>query len=176
MLDQQDPKWQAHKQQLENISLWEAKGKIAASHEGEGGNASFVWENDNDFYKIRMFGPFGAGSAELTGSSKQVIFEQGDGAMNIAKTPEALLYQQTGLNVPVTGLMFWIKGIPSPYGIATAMQTNEQGHLTYLEQSDWQVEIQKYKLSEGRWFPSQLNLLRNGTKVKIIIKQWTWKA
>lgn len=173
---QESSTWQSKKQRVSQIQRWEAKGKVAASHKGEGGSASYVWEQDRDFYKIKMFGPFGSGSAELTGSSRQAIFEEGDGSRYVAKNPEQILHEATGLYIPVLGLMYWIKGVPSPNVSTGKININADGQLTYLEQSGWQINYQKYVLEKGRWLPSRMELKRDGMLVKLIVKSWEWSA
>lgn len=172
LISANDPRWQAHYNSVNQVDTWEAKGKIAASHDGEGGSASFVWENNGQYYKVRMFGPFGAGSAELTGDKNNVTLETGDGAFITAKTPEEVLFQQTGLNIPVRGLAYWIKGVPSPYEPILDMQINDEGQLIFLNQKTWQIIYNRYREEKGQTFPAQMRLTHNGMKVKIIIKSW----
>lgn len=168
----QDPTWLNHQRAVQNIQSWEAKGKVAASKQGEGGSASFVWEQHRDTFKVRMFGPFGAGSAELSGSDNQVVFEEGDGTKLVAEHPEEILYKATGLYIPVTGLRHWIKGIPAPQIPTRRIKVNVDGQLVYLEQSGWRIEYQNYREEHGQWLPTRLNLSRDGMLVKLIVKQW----
>lgn len=172
LVSENDPKWQSHYQHLLTVERWEAKGKVAASQAGEGGNASFVWENNGDLYKVRMFGPFGAGSAELTGSKSKVILAQADGSTNVASTPEELLYQQTGLNLPVRGLAYWIKGVPVPNTPSKVMHINSHGQLVFLMQGNWRITYSRYLEVEGHQMPTKLELARDDMKVKIIVKSW----
>lgn len=167
--------WDNHQKALLSLENWEAQGRIAAAHKGQGGNASFVWQQEPDFYKIRMFGPFGAGGAELTGSSKQVVFVENSGKTQYAKTPEEIVIKSTGLVIPVRGLAYWIKGVPSPSEPVGNITLNAQGFLSHLEQSGWQVDFENYKQVGTTWLPSKLILKRTDMSVKLIVKKWRVK-
>lgn len=171
--NQNSPLWLQHQNKVKKISHWQAKGRVAASKAGEGGNASFVWNHEPNFFKIHMFGPFGAGSAELTGNDQRVMFEQADGKKMLAPNPEEVLYHNTGLFIPVSGLSHWIKGIPSPLMSVDHFGVNQYGQLAYLVQSGWRIQFQKYQQINTLSLPEKIQLERGDVRVKLVIKRWS---
>ena len=60
-----------------------------------------------------------------------------------ARIPILLLEQTLGLRLPVTGLRYWVRGLPAP-GPTALLQTDAAGRLTRLEQNGWVIEYPSY--------------------------------
>ena len=106
--------WRAHRAALENLSQWQVQGRVGVRAGEEGWNASFDWQQQDQDYRIRLRGPFGQGAVELHGNDQGVWLKQADRPPVFALDPETLLERETGWWLPVSGLRFWLRGLPVP--------------------------------------------------------------
>ena len=150
---------------------WQARGRLAASNGGKGGNAQFVWTQKGDSYQIKLFGPFGSGSVYITGHPTFVELQETNGKKTRAQSPEQLLKKIAGWQVPVTGLRYWMRGIPSPNSQASSQSTNAAGNLQHLAQQGWHIVYESYQ--EGNpALPNKLRLQNGKVKLKMIVTEW----
>ncbi len=169
---QTESAWERHQKQLMGLQHWQAEGRLAVTRGSKGGNASFVWQQDGDFYQIKLFGPFGSGSVYITGGPRSVEIREADGKLTKAASPEQLLQKVSGLYVPVTGLVYWLRGLPTSGHPSTAQRLDNQGHLLSLQQEGWQIRYEGYSSQAGVPLPSKLNLKNNEVAVKMVVTSW----
>ncbi len=166
-----EKRWKQNEQQLNTVNHWQAEGRIAVTHGNKGGNASFVWQQQGEFYQIKLFGPFGAKSAYIIGGPNHVELKEANGNTSTARTPEALLYKVVHWQVPLRGLKYWLRGIPSP-NEKHGKQFNDQGLLAYLQQDGWRIEYQEYRPGQFAPLPSKVLLTNDRAKIKMIVNTW----
>lgn len=166
------PAWERHHAELKNLSTWRAKGRLAASNTKEGGSAAFDWQQDHLNYQIKFVGAFGAGSALLTGTPHLVTLQDSQGKFRQAQSPEVLMNYLAGWHIPLTGLQYWVKGMPMPNQPTRVLQVDEQGRLIHLSQLGWDIEYSTYSPGQSISLPGKINLVNNQLKVKLVMKQW----
>lgn len=108
------PVWQAHQLRLNELRAWEFNGRIAVHYEDQGWFANLHWQQYGDNYQIQINGPAGQGAAQFQGNPNQVTLIRKDQTIYHAANPEELLATHFGWQIPVTGIQYWIRGIPTP--------------------------------------------------------------
>lgn len=164
--------WAQHSAQLNLMHHWQAQGRLAISRGTKGSTASFVWQQNNDFYHIKLFGPFGAGTVHVVGGPSRVLLRNTNGETQLAHSPEALMKALAGWYVPVTGLQYWLKGLPAPHDTSHAKRFNTQGMLSYLNQEGWHIYYQHYNKDHPFPLPHKLELRNDDIIVKMVITSW----
>jgi len=163
--------WSQRVHQLSSLNHWVVKGNIAI-RTPEGGLSTLVdWEQKPSKYVIRLLGSFGVGGVKLTGSDRQVILEKGHQERYVASTAEALMDEQMGWSLPVSGLYFWIRGLPAP-GRKEEQTWDHLNRLQTLTQKGWRIEFDEYRLWQGYDFPGKITLRSGKVLVKIRVHQW----
>lgn len=162
----------SHQQQVSALNHWQAEGRLAAVHGQKGGNASFVWTQKGDHYQIKLFGPFGSGAIHILGNSKYVELKEANGKTTKAQSPEMLLKKIAGWQVPLSGLQYWMRGIPAPVGQSHAQTYNDQGLLMRFVQQGWTVDYEGYQDSASLSLPNKLRLQNGNVRVKMIVTSW----
>lgn len=165
-----DAAWRAHNKKLDTLEAWNMDGRISIRYEDEAWHATLLWQQIDQAYHIRLFGPFGAGAIELNGSPQSVVLTQ-DGQQQYSQDPEQLLSQQVGFKVPINGLRFWAVGQQVPDKSAQ-IELDESGRLAQIKQDGWVVRYRGYSTIGGYTMPSKIFLDNKGLDVRIVIDRW----
>jgi outer membrane lipoprotein LolB len=163
--------WQAHKQHITTMDAWQISGKVGIRAPQDSGSGTLFWLQRQDYFDIRLSGPLGRGAARLTGHPGNVQLEVANQGRYEAESPEQLLQQKLRLNLPVSHLFWWIRGLPAPDS-KSRLQLDAQSHLAQLNQDDWHVEYLSYSEQNGYWLPERIKLNGHNLQVTLVIKDW----
>lgn len=163
--------WKERQIALTNIQAWQLSGKVGVIAAHNSGSASLDWTQQQKNYVMSLSGPLGAGSLTLKGKPGLVTLDTGDGKHASASTPEKLIAQQMGWNLPVSYIYYWIRGLPAP-GSAAETQFDAYHRLNSLRQLGFLVEFQSYENIGHLSLPNRLVITSPGLKVKIAIHHW----
>ena len=162
--------WPQHKQQLRQLKHWEIKGKIGVRTSTDGGSAFIEWRQWNDQFKLRLSGPLGQGATFIEGGTDYATLSSNQGKFS-SHSPEALVFEHTGWDIPIENLVFWVKGIPADRG-SYRSQVNASGTLERLEQLGWTLTFSRYTLALGHPLPQKIKIEKDDLTVILAIKQW----
>lgn len=160
-------------QNLANLQNFEAIGKVGFSDGKQGGNASIVWEQHPQSYQIRLYGPLGSNTVQIKEESNHVSLTKTDGKIITAGTPEALVRQELGWVIPVSGLRYWLRGLPAPGAAPKKMLLDNSKRLWQIDQQGWNIEYQAYRSIDGRDVPYKLLLTNGAIRLKFIFDRWS---
>jgi outer membrane lipoprotein LolB len=170
--------WPQRQQQLQQLTAWQLQGAIGITQAKQRWSASVNWQQQNaNNYALRLFGPFGAGAVQLTGNANQVILRSSSQPQPLtASSPEALIQQQTGWDLPVSNLYYWVRGLPIPAAAITQQQFDAAHRLIELQQAGWDVQYISYANIQGIDLPYKIVLSNNNFNIKLVIKQWQFRV
>ncbi len=171
--------WDNYQAQLGKLTQWQLSGKLGVrvppndQHSAHSGGSAYLhWQQQPGDYAIRFSGPFGQGTTWIKGSPDGVYLEQAGQPRLRAGTPEELLFQALGWNIPISDLFYWIRGIPAPWAPIDQLQKTEFGSLARLQQSGWQLAFSHYN-AVGPWqLPGKIVAERDGLRLILVIKDW----
>lgn len=163
--------WNQHKQQLSHLDGWQISGKVGIRAPKDSGSGTLFWLQRQDYYDIRLSGPLGRGAARLTGRPGQVALEVANQGRYEAPDPETLLQDQLGWKLPVSHLVWWVRGLPAPDS-KSRLTLDGDSRLANLDQDGWQVEYLSYSEQNGFWLPERIKLHGRDLDVTLVIKDW----
>ncbi|MGY8859097.1 MAG: lipoprotein insertase outer membrane protein LolB [Pseudomonadales bacterium] len=174
--DQREPasiSWQTHSEHLKLLQQWTANGKMAVRTENTSESVSFIWQQDNHNTYVQLSGPLGVGATTIHSDGQTLEIHQGDEHRTIdISNPDAIVLN-TGWDLPLQALSYWLKGIPAPASKVQRLEPDPQTELLKsLWQDDWEVNYQRYKQFQGFTLPARLQVQRGETRAKIIISDW----
>jgi len=163
--------WQAHQASLQGMHHWFATGRAAINNGTESWHVNMLWLQQGNNYQIRLFGPFGAGQVQLTGNSDQVELLTSDNERFYSHNIDTLLYERTGVKMPVAELRYWLIGLPSPAG-KDAASVDSHGRLSRLQQGEWRVRYKRYVSVNGLVLPGKIFADKKDLDVRVVIDEW----
>ena len=162
--------WVNHVRSLTLMDEWHIKGKIGIKQGDEGGSAYLDWIQSQDSFHITLSGPLGQGTTIISGNKSGAKLENSDGSF-VAETPEQLLYEHSGWQIPLSNLLYWIKGLPEPRSTSTP-RFNNIGLISTLDQAGWTLQFERYKDALGKPLPHKIKIISDNLKVTVLVKQW----
>jgi outer membrane lipoprotein LolB len=175
----------AQLKKVADVNQWQMRGKIAFRQGKEGASVNLNWKNDSGDFDFRLTNFLGVTLVDLTVDNEQSVLEA-DGETYKDAEPEPLIYQVTGMIVPVDSLLSWVKGLPLAGDKYTL---TDKGLVNTLESEcnycrNWQVSYDNYGSvettnAEQVWLPHSITLTQQETEnspktqLKIKIYQWT---
>ncbi|MCQ4318468.1 lipoprotein localization protein LolB [Stutzerimonas zhaodongensis] len=163
--------WNTHKARIGTIDGWQISGKIGIQAPQDSGSGTLFWLQRQDYFDIRLSGPLGRGATRLTGRPDAVSLEVAGQGRYEAESPEALVETQLGWQLPVSNLLWWVRGLPSPES-RSRVQLDVDGRLARLQQDGWDVEYLAYSEEDGYALPSRIKLAGRDLKITLVVKDW----
>ena len=97
-----------------------------------------------------------------------------------AKTAEELIRKNTGWNIPVTQLAFWVRGLPDPNTKVIHFTPNAQGLIGELEQLGWKVSYGDYLNASTPTtsipMPGRIIAEYKDVRLTLVVREWSLEA
>ncbi|WP_052481165.1 lipoprotein insertase outer membrane protein LolB [Gilvimarinus agarilyticus] len=168
---------QAHEERLRAISQWHLQAKAGLRSPEQNGSARLDWRHSPSSFDISLSGPLGQGRVELKGTPEGVVLTQPDSEPLRAESAEALLYQQTGWDLPVGLLADWLLGLPATKQPVDDLKRNDNGLLKTLSQAGWQLSYLNYQSVADVFLPGKVIATReldNEQRIRLVIAVYDW--
>lgn len=160
---------------LAKLDHFHVLGKMGYKTAKDGGNANVDWNQMGKQYKILFAGPMGSGAVRISNVSGDVVLKTASGEEYLADTPELLMHQLMGWDLPVSGLRYWLAGRVAPNASKpTLKKTDALGRLTELHQDNWQIHYQRYETFKGLSMPTKMSLQQGSISLKLIFRSWSF--
>ncbi len=161
--------WEEHQAAVNRLQSWDINGKIGIITQDSSNSASLKWRQEDLAYQIDIHGPLGQGGASIQGTPGNVTVNiSGEGVFE-GPSPEYILYQQLGWDIPISDIYWWIRGLPAPD--KEFLHRLENNRLKALQQNGWDIQYLRYNNLEPA-LPRKLKLTRNGLKITLIVHNW----
>ena len=164
--------WPRQRESLEALDAWQFRGRVNVRYDNESHTPRILWRQRQRDYDIRLWGSFNAGNTLITGDSNGVMLEA-DGQVLTAATPEDLILEQLGYELPVSHLEYWIRGLPAPGGDAD-LRFNERDQLAEIRQRGWSVSYPDPRRYGELSLPGEIEVLRSAADVKLRFVGLRW--
>ncbi len=166
--------WVEEQQKRQQINNWEIRGRLGVQTETTGGTLDIIWKNADEDYSIRLIAPLGAGSYLIQGNSDYAEIRFPDGQTDIVSNIDVVFTSILEVDLPASAVKDWIRGLPSKTLTVEQISWNEQGLLTKIKQSGWNVEMSKYT-GDKILMPHVIYLSRDDDDeldVRLVLRQW----
>jgi outer membrane lipoprotein LolB len=171
-----EAEWALRKSILSQQQAWWLTGKVAVRTEEDGWTAGLRWLQVGEQFEIDLLDPFGRIVARIKSGAGRVTLTQRDGGIITAADAESLMRELYGWALPLSGLRYWVLGIPEPNidtsGHGHRSRIDAYGRLTELNQAGWAVDYEQYQDIEPVDLPEEIALSNHSLKARLIVKEW----
>lgn len=147
-----------------------AQGRVNIRSQTDANTAAFDWLATADRDVLSLATPLGTTLAELTiayqhGEIVSATLKHGQ-TTDMAADPESLLLQMSGLTLPVSGMRWWLRGLPDPLLPFTRSEVA-------FTQSGWLISATDFRTGT---LPYKIELTRGELRVRVMINEWSVAA
>ena len=170
---QAQERWAARQQALSGYKTWDIHARAAIRLKGEAYNIGIHWQRQDESTMILLEAPFGQGVFRIESSANEVYrLRLPDGRVFENNTAEALLEDMIGWSLPISGLKYWIRGLPRP-GSAYSHRLDQGGRARSISQDEWDIEYLDYFApQESPQLPRRIKLVSEKATLKLVIERW----
>ena len=170
---QAQERWAARLQALQDFNIWDVHARAAIKLKREAYNIGIRWQRQAEHSMILFEAPFGQGVFRIESSVGGTYrLRLPDGGVSANRTAEALLKEMIGWSLPVSGLEYWIRGIPRPDSAYTH-RLDHGGRARSINQDQWAIGYLDYFVGqEDPQLPRRVKLVSDTVTLKLVIERW----
>lgn len=169
---QQQQRWESRQQTLRNVDSWDIHARAAVALKGEAYNIGLQWQRESDRFILLLEAPFGQGVFRINSSAGgRFRLQLPDGQVHINDSPEALLEDVIGWSIPISGLEYWIRGLPRPDS-NYSHRVDKAGRARSIDQDSWAINYLDYFTQEQPQLPRRIKLAHKTITMKLVIERW----
>ncbi len=166
--------WQQRQATLRDFDQWRLRGRVALFVDDDVYNLGLDWVHERGDNSLTLEAALGQGMLRIRRLDDDTYqLNTAEGETRSADSAEKLLREVTGWDIPVEGLEYWIRGLPSPAAPARP-EIDARGRLDTLRQNGWWIHYLDYD-EPGNALPAlprRLYMKRGRVRIKIVIDQW----
>ncbi|GAL19854.1 lipoprotein insertase outer membrane protein LolB [Vibrio maritimus] len=178
----QSVEWQAHRQQLESLTQYTANGKLGYISPEQRQTLNFHWTYSANLTQVRLTTFLGQTVFNLTSTPNGAFIETYDDQKLSGQDANLLIYQLTGLNIPIEQLAGWLIGLPTNADTYQLNDLNTVASLSKeLNQKTWALNYTEYRAfnvedtERTLPMPTRMQLVQDDTKLNLVVSKWTIK-
>ncbi|MFX4227153.1 MAG: lipoprotein insertase outer membrane protein LolB [Porticoccaceae bacterium] len=147
---------------------WHARGRFSYRSDDTTESGNFDWRQVGNSYQVRLYGPLGMGTVRISGNRDLVRIQAGDQDIS-SDQPLSLMYNMTGLEIPLNSLPHWLLGNPASSSARNLRAHPDETRAGFTEYG-WQLSYPGYQQSEtGRTVPEELHASKNSVQLRLLI-------
>jgi len=170
---QAQERWAARQQALLDFESWDIHARAAIKLKGEAYNIGIRWQRQAENSMILLEAPFGQGVFRIESAAAGTYrLRLPDGRVSANRTAEALLDEMIGWSLPISGLEYWIRGIPRPESVYTH-HLDQEGRARSINQDQWVIDYLDYFVGqEDPQLPRRIKLVGETVTLKLVVERW----
>ncbi|QOL24518.1 outer membrane lipoprotein LolB [Thalassotalea sp. LPB0316] len=164
-----------HQADVAQLASWQIKGKLAFISPNERQSANVLWQvKDHAVEKLSLSTFLGINIVDIEQTSEHYLIHA-DGETHQGNNLALLIWQLTGLTLPVDALSHWLKA--SPYLPSDKLSYQAQQVLPYqlsshFNQQQWQVKYRQFKMVNNVMLPHKVDITQGDLTIKLQINRW----
>ena len=169
--------WAARQQALLDLDSWDVHARAALKLESGVYNIGIRWQRQAETSTILLEAPFGQGVFRIESNAVgKYRLRLPDGRVFEDSSAEALLEKMIGWSLPISGLDYWIRGLPRPDS-DYSHRLDEGGRARSIDQDQWSIGYLDYfARQENLQLPRRVRLESDKVTLKLIIERWQQRA
>ncbi|TMH33474.1 MAG: outer membrane lipoprotein LolB [Betaproteobacteria bacterium] len=153
-------------------NAFDVTGRLSLRKGSEALTGSFHWQHQPENDQIDLVSPTGQTLARLRGSRDFASLQMADGRIETAANWDALTARELDWSLPVSGLAFWIQGVPRP-GSTFAAETESGDEPKLLRQDGWTILYQAFAPdNQGVARPARMVLSYPEVELRMAVDAW----
>jgi len=165
--------WEVRQQALLDLDSWDVHARAALKLESGVYNIGIRWQRQAETSRILLEAPSGQGVFRIeSAAGGKYRLRLPDGRVFEDSSAEALLEKMIGWSLPISGLDYWIRGLPRPDS-DYSHRLDEGGRARSINQDQWSIGYLDYfARQQNLQLPRRVRLESDKVTLKLIIERW----
>ena len=164
--------FEARNAQLAALDSWRLVARLGLASGEEYWSAQLNWRVQEGQHVLDLSGPMGRGGGRLTLSdSGRALLVTRSGERFEARDPDALVARVLGESIPVSGMIYWVRGLLHPEA-SYQLDIDADGRPLEILQSGWAIEYTEFEDVDGVSMPVAMVLEREEVELRARIGRW----
>ena len=166
--------WAEQQAVAAQVTQWNLYARASLRNKGEFYSVGIRWQRLGDGrFTMLLDAPFGQGVLRIDAlGPEEFHLRLPDGQLFVNSTVEALMVDVVGWSLPISGLDYWIRGLPYP-GDDYRHRLDSTGRAKSIRQAGWDIAYLDYFAKVGDpSLPRRLKLTNNEVTLKLVIERW----
>ena len=167
-------RWAEQQDAAAAVRQWDMYARAVLRLDREAYNIGIRWQRDaGGRFMMLLEAPFGQGVFRIDATPPDAYeLLLPDGQRYVNSSAEALLDDAVGWSLPISGLDFWIRGLPQPSG-ARVLRLDAEGRARSIRQDGWDIVYLDYFDNDREAaLPRRLQLQNETITLKLAIERW----
>jgi outer membrane lipoprotein LolB len=155
-----------------HVEHFRLEGRLSVRAGAESFSGNLVWLRNAREEALLLSTPLGQGVAEIRREGAGMRLTDAEGRIHVAESGDALLRKVLGIDMPLSGLVYWLSAHPRPDASFQA-SLDADGRLVAMQQDGWQIEYGRHRRAGERWLPGRIFARRGeDLEFRLIIDAW----
>ncbi|MGY0634263.1 lipoprotein insertase outer membrane protein LolB [Luteimonas sp. A478] len=158
-------------------------GRVALSNGSDGGSGRLEWWQAEREYRVMLRAPVTRQGWSLSAGPGGARIDGLDGGPLQGPDPMELLYEATGMEVPIAALAAWAAGTRADQATfgAAQLEFSAEGRLVRIRQGGWTIDYVRWQPPEGPGaeataLPARIDAERGQARVRLMVDEWSLGA
>lgn len=162
---------------LSAMPAWSLSGRASITRGGKGGSGRIEWRQDGAAFTVALAAPVTRQSWQLVVDDQGARLEGLEGGPRSGPDGQSLLFDATGLDVPVDALGAWLRGLPADEAVHGAARLAYGDDLlpARLEQGGWSIDYRAWgpQAAAAPALPLRIDARRGDAGVRLVVDDWS---
>ncbi|WP_019594751.1 lipoprotein insertase outer membrane protein LolB [Thioalkalivibrio sp. ALM2T] len=159
-------------EQLAALDSWRLVARLGLASGEEYWSAQLNWRVQEGQHVLDLSGPMGRGGGRLTLSDNgRALLVTRSGERFQAQDPDTLVARVLGESIPVSGMIYWVRGLLHPEA-SYQLDIDADGRPLEILQSGWAIEYTEFEEVDGVSMPVAMVLEREEVELRARIGRW----
>jgi outer membrane lipoprotein LolB len=165
-------RWDVRTEYLYQQQDWTAQIALVGKSHKQKFKTRVIWKQQSENYQIKLRDFIGRTVAIIDATPSGVVAKTSKGERYQGDDAEALIDELFAINIPVTGMRYWLKGVPMPNERIDEIVLDDDGLTKSLSQQGWEISYPNYLQYDPYKMPSQVILEFENISLTVKITQW----
>ncbi|MFK8026811.1 MAG: lipoprotein insertase outer membrane protein LolB [Gammaproteobacteria bacterium] len=171
--DDVQQQWNDRTDYLYGLEDWSAQIALIGNSDQQKFKTRVEWTQQAEHYQIKLRDFIGRTIAIIDGSPSGVVAKTSKGQRYQGEDADALIEELFAINIPVSGMRYWLQGIPVPNERIDQLTLKDHGLASRISQQGWEISYPYYLPNDPYKMPSQVILEFENIRLSAKITQWT---
>jgi outer membrane lipoprotein LolB len=154
------------------VDSFELNGRVNVRTERSAYPGRIRWQHAPQRDEVWLYSPLGSAVAHMRQDANGAMLATSDGKEYHAAHVTELARDVLGYELPLDGLQYWVRGLPSPTLDAVERQDDADGRPKQIKQGPWKVSYLGWEPAGANGLPSKLDLAGEGLRMRLVVDEW----